>query len=229
MFFTSVRDDAQADIYRYDIATKRTVARHDHGTGKRVLGDADRWRQRHLRRARRARLRATAVAIPADGGRPTVILERVRPVGYHAWADDHTLALFVLGSPNTLQLADTRTGTRTRLRRALDGRSTVFPGQPAMSFVRKVSRDGVVDRIARSDIRASRDGSSSPGGRRGLRVAARRLDRVRPRLNPAVVVRTSAGEWRQIADLRTSGVYAITRIAVSPQGNRIAFVAEGTH
>ena len=39
------------------------------------------------------------------------MLENVKPVGYHAWADDHTLALFVLGQPATLQLADTRTGT----------------------------------------------------------------------------------------------------------------------
>ena len=38
------------------------------------------------------------------------MLADVKPVGYHAWADDHTLALFVLGQPATLQLADTRTG-----------------------------------------------------------------------------------------------------------------------
>ena len=33
-----------------------------------------------------------------DGTQPELVLADVKPVGYHAWADDHTLALFVLGS-----------------------------------------------------------------------------------------------------------------------------------
>ena len=35
----------------------------------------------------------------ADGTRSAAsCCENVKPVGYHAWADDHTLALFVLGA-----------------------------------------------------------------------------------------------------------------------------------
>src|SRR5204863_1020224 len=51
----------------------------------------------------------------ADGANPRVVLENVKPVGYHAWADNQALALFVLGQPATLQLADTRTGIATVL------------------------------------------------------------------------------------------------------------------
>ena len=55
-----------------------------------------------------------------DGRSPELVLTDVKPVGYHAWVDDHTLALFVLGSPATLQLADTRDRTRRQLLRDRD-------------------------------------------------------------------------------------------------------------
>jgi len=45
------------------------------------------------------------------GGDPRLVLERIKPVGYHAWVDPTTLALFVLGSPNSLQIADLGTGS----------------------------------------------------------------------------------------------------------------------
>jgi len=44
------------------------------------------------------------------GGGPSLILEDIKPVGYHLWVNDYTLALFVLGKPNTLQLVDLRSG-----------------------------------------------------------------------------------------------------------------------
>ena len=110
VFFTSVREDGQADIYRYEIATKRTArvtttapeseysaTQIDGGRAISVIRVERDSTQRLWR-------------IPLDGSASSVILDRVKPVGYHAWADDRTLALFVLGSPNTLQLADTRTG-----------------------------------------------------------------------------------------------------------------------
>ncbi len=45
-----------------------------------------------------------------DGKAAELVLADVKPVGYHAWADANTLALFVLGRPATLQVADARTG-----------------------------------------------------------------------------------------------------------------------
>src|SRR4030095_15403015 len=63
-----------------------------------------------------------------------LILPDVKPGGYHAWADDHTLALFFLGTggaPATLQLADTRTGP-ARVIATVIGRSILrMPGTGA--------------------------------------------------------------------------------------------------
>lgn len=38
---------------------------------------------------------------PVDGGEPSVIIDNMI-VGYHAWADNSHLALFILGEPQTL-------------------------------------------------------------------------------------------------------------------------------
>src|SRR5688500_18426013 len=46
----------------------------------------------------------------ADGKNPSLVLTDIKPVGYHAWLDKTMLALFVLGPPATLRLADTTTG-----------------------------------------------------------------------------------------------------------------------
>ncbi len=110
IFFTSIRGGGtQTDIYRYDIASGATVrvtstpeseysatVTPDGGHISVIRVEAD-GTQRLWR-------------FTSDGAQPELVLTDVKPVGYHAWADDHTLALFVLGQPATLQIADTRTG-----------------------------------------------------------------------------------------------------------------------
>ena len=46
----------------------------------------------------------------AQGRNPQLILTDIKPVGYHAWVDADKVALFVLGQPNSLQLASVKTG-----------------------------------------------------------------------------------------------------------------------
>ncbi len=107
IFYTWIRDK-QADIYRYDLRggtpteiTKTPESEYsptlmpDGQSISVVRVEAD-GTQRLWR-------------FPLAGGAPSLILEKIKPVGYHLWIDDHTLALFILGKPNTLQIADTRT------------------------------------------------------------------------------------------------------------------------
>ena len=226
VFFTSVREDAQADIYRYDIATKRTArvtvsapeseysaTQFDGGRAISVI---------RVERDSTQRL----WKIPLDGSAPSVILERVKPVGYHAWADNHTLALFVLGAPNTLQVADTRTGNADTITTSIGRSLHRIPGSNRISFVHKISETEwwieSLDPGSRQSVRLVRlpdgvedyawmsDGSIVCGnGSKLMRWA-----------------KTSAG-WTEIADVSNAGVKGITRLAISPRGDRIAFVAEG--
>ena len=107
VLYTSIRDK-QADIYRYDIrrsATTQITKTPESEYSPTLMPDG--------RSISVVRVEADGTQrlwkFPLDGGTPSLILEKIKPVGYHLWIDDHTLALFILGKPNTLQIVDTRT------------------------------------------------------------------------------------------------------------------------
>jgi hypothetical protein len=227
VFFTSVRDDAQADIYRYDLATRRTTRITKTAPESEYSATSiDQGRAISVVRVERDSTQRLW-RIPLVAGTPTVILERIRPVGYHAWADDHTLALFVLGSPSSLQLADTRTGKADTIATGIGRSMHRMPGRRAISFVRKVSATEwwieSLDPVSHATSRLVRlpegveDYAWLPDG-----------SAVCGRASALLWWSGKAGDqWRQIADFTASGVKGITRLAVNRRGDRLAFVAEG--
>ena len=227
IFFTSVREDAQADIYRYDIATKRTTRVTSTAPESEYSATAmDSGRAISVVRVERDSAQRLW-RFPLDGGTPTVILERVRPVGYHAWADAHTLALFVLGLPNTLQVADTRTGTADTIASGIGRSLHRIPASRKISFVRKLSPAEwwieSLDAGSRATTRLVRlpegveDYAWLPGGS----IVCGRESRLLWWSGKA------GDEWRVIADLAPAGVRGITSLAVSASADRNAFVADG--
>ena len=227
VFFTSVRDDAQADIYRYDLGTKRTTrvtttAPESEYSATAIDGGSAISVVRVERDSAQRLWR-----FPLDGGAPSVILERVRPVGYYAWADDHTLALFVLGSPNTLQVADTRTGNSDTIATNIGRSLHRIPGTHRASFVRKV---GPTEWWIESLDPASRETARLVRLPEGVEDYAWLPDGSILCGRESRLFRWSGkpgDEWREIADLSTAGVKGITRLAVNTRGDRIAFVADG--
>jgi hypothetical protein len=227
IYFTSVRENGQADIYRYEIGSRRTI---------RVTASApeseysatpiENGRAISVIRVERDSTQRLW-RFPLDGGAPSVILERIRPVGYHAWADDHTVAVFVLGSPNSLQLADTRAGSADTIATGIGRSLHRIPGTNRISFVRKVSAAEwwieSLDPVTRATTRLVQlpagvedyawfpDGSIICGhGSRLLWWSNK----------PGV-------DWQEVGDLSSEGVHGITRLAVSAHGDRLALVADG--
>jgi len=76
---------------------------------------------------------------PISGGNPVLILEQVKPVGYHAWIDPNSLALFILGEPPTLQIADVRSGRGSIVASNIGRSLHKIPGRPGISFVQKLT------------------------------------------------------------------------------------------
>src|SRR5256884_6786780 len=108
ILYTSIRDK-QADIYRYDISTKATTQitnTPESEYSPTLMPDEKNISVVRVEADGTQRL----WKFPLAGGAPSLVLENIKPVGYHLWVDDDTLALFVLGKPNTLQLVDLRTG-----------------------------------------------------------------------------------------------------------------------
>ena len=225
VLYTSIRDDGQADIYQYDIAshaTKRLTTTPESEYSATIMPDGRRFSVIRVERDSAQRLWSFDLA----GGDPHVVLEHIKPVGYHAWLDANTLALFVLGSPNSLQIADVRTGTGRVVANNI-GRSLVpAPGKRSFSYLQRAdsawwlyrgtaTTDGqfTADRLARMPSDADFIAWTAPGdaitgsGSKLLHLGA-------------------DGRWREIIDLSTAGIDKISRLAISPDGKWLAFVAE---
>jgi Tol biopolymer transport system component len=157
-----------------------------------------------------------------DGQNPTVILRDVKPVGYHAWGPDGLLALFVLGKPNTLQVADSRTD-RSRVVAQNIGRSIHrIPGRATISVlhiegnVRTIKELDLKTRTLKPIVRAveSADGDYAwtPDG--AILMS-----------NGKTLMRSKDGsEWAPFADLAAVGLAGASRMAVSPDGKWLALV-----
>ncbi len=219
--YTSVRDDGQADIYRYDLAadssTRVTVTTESEysatplpGGGFAVVRVEPDSTQRVWR-------------FDAAGQNPVLVLERVKPVGYFAFGDDHTLGMFVLGRPASFQVADTRTGRADTI--AVDSGRTIQkgPGKRAVSFVRRLSATewwittfDLDTRVLNPLVQTLADVDLYTWTPAGTLLAA----------SGSKIYRLSmASTWVELADLAKAGLTSITRLAVSPAGDRIAIVA----
>ena len=236
ILFTSVRGGGtQTDIYRYDIAAKRiaqvtNTPESEYSPTVTPSGALSVVRV-ELDEQKTQRLWQFTLA----GTDPRVILAGVKPVGYHAWADDRTLALFVLGAngaPSTLQLADTTAGTAVTLATDIGRSIQSIPGSATprhVSFVQR-QRSGSATTLSIEELdpatraiatltpavagSTEADLAWTPNGtllmaRGGLLYAWRRGQR----------------EWTEVASLERLSLSGVTRLAVSPNGDYLAVVA----
>lgn len=224
--YTSIREDSQADIYRYDIDMKTSVrltATHESEYSPTPLPDGSGFSVVRVEADSTQRLWAFDLA----GSRPRLVLDSIKPVGYHAWADAHTLVLFVLGSPSTLQIADAGVPAARGEVFAKDiGRSLQrIPGRASVSFVQRDSVAGAALEeldVPRRRVRmlvkvpAGADFFAWTPGGIVLTASGTKLYQWDSR---------RGGAWEQVADLTAAGLSSVTRLAVSPEGDRLAIVA----
>jgi hypothetical protein len=248
VLFTSVRGERTpnpansaatgSDIYRYDIVDRRlsqltntseaeysptmTPDRH-HISVIRVEADGTQ------------RLWRFAIGGKTNGREkekePELVLRDIKPVGYHAWASDNILALFVLDQPPTLQVADTRTG-QARVVASGIGRSIQRIPRGGISFVsRAASTEG------RSPILTISELDPRTGQTRPLVQAPAGATEADTAWTPDGLLlvpfqgqlfgwRRGQAEMSAVADLAPLGVRTVTRLAISPKGDRIALVAQ---
>jgi hypothetical protein len=159
------------------------------------------------------------------GAGMTVVAPAVKPVGYHAWIDAGRLAVFVLGTPATLQVVDLATGKATT--RASDiGRAVQRRPTGAISFVQRVgerwmvrelvpSTDEIRDVVPALEGSTDRDTAWGPDGSLFM-----------TRGGEVHWWRPGQAGWTLLADV---GIGTLSRLAVSPDGRWMALVAaEGT-
>jgi WD40-like Beta Propeller Repeat len=243
VLFTSVRGDRKpdpansaatgSDIYRYDIAAQRlsqVTNTPEAEYSPTVTPDG-----RHI----------SVIRVESDGTQrlwrftiegkePALVLRDVKPVGYHAWASASLLALFVLGQqgqPETLQLVDTQTGQPQVVATGIGRSIQRIPGA-GISFVQRAPAvEGQEPALTISEL--------DPGTRQThplVRVPAGATEVDTAWTPDGLLLVTARGqlfawrrgeaEMREMADLAPLGLRAVTRLAISPKGDRIALVAQ---
>jgi hypothetical protein len=168
--------------------------------------------------------------LPLDGqGAPSKVFQNLR-VGYHVWVGDHTAVVYVLpprdatrGTPSTLQIVDDRTGNADTVATNVGRALAKVPGRDAITFQQLVkdSLPWITDldlktRQARPMVQAPQGADYHTWAPNGALLTA-----VGSRL-----FRYTDDGWAPVADFAKFGVKNISRIAVSPRGNWLAFVAE---
>ncbi len=136
IYFTRIPDTTQADIFRYDIASGKTSA---------VITTAESEYSPTPRDNFFSTVRVEADGtqrlwgFDIDGKNPSLIMKDVQPVGYHAWITSDHVALFVLGQPQKLFLANTRTGRADSITNNIGRSIHKIPGKEAASFTQPAS------------------------------------------------------------------------------------------
>ena len=236
ILFSSMRDGKQTDIYRYDVASRhiaQVTSTPESEYSPTVTPDGRTFSAVRVEADNAQRLWRFDV----DGSRPRVVLESVKPVGYHAWIDDTRLALFVLGSgqaPATLQLADTKTGLATVAVTGIGRSLLIRPGTGTVSYLATAETPRMLKALDPATgesvalvapVQGSQDCAWTPEGML-LMASGTTIYSWKP----------GAAGWSEFATLGNvdqrgeptppPGVTNITRLAVSPDGKWLAFVAE---
>lgn len=235
VFFTSARGGAprggraaQMDIYRYDLATKQVAAvtqTPESEYSATVMPDGRRLSVIRVEGDGTQRLWSFTLG----GQDPALVLRDIKPVGYHAWLDADTLALFVLGDPATLQIADVRTGT-TQIEARDIGRSLQRVPGGGVSFVQRAgsgaARSMTINEVTMANGKAVTRVLTT--------VAPAATDEFVAWMPDGTLLMSAAGklyawragsEWEVAADLDSIGLKSVTRLAVSPKGDWLALVA----
>ncbi|MDQ6634947.1 MAG: hypothetical protein M3Z10_09355, partial [Gemmatimonadota bacterium] len=229
ILYTVVDSTGQADIWRYDIASRRTTRVTDTPESEYSATVMPGGRQFSVIRVERdSTQRLWSFAL--DGSDPQLVLAALKPVGYHAWLDSTRLVAYVLGTPSTLHFVS-RDGAVDQIRARDIGRAVHrVPTREAYTFTQRDSAkvlwimvqpigDGLTERV----IRAAPDNEFHAWASSGELLSASRgiLQRWNGRHG-------EASAWTPVADLSTNGVKNVSRLAVSPDGRWLAFVAEPT-
>jgi Tol biopolymer transport system component len=236
ILFSANHDGKQMDVYAFDRATGRvsqltqTPENENSPTFLPAgLGDAGGFSvvQSEMPTAPGAARVQRLWRFNAQGRSPQLILKDIQPVGYHAWVDADKVAMFVLGQPNTLQLASVKTGKAEVLTKAIGRSLHRVPGTRRVSFVQRDDESGPywikeidvdshkVDRLnAFIEGSPERDYVWMPDGKTLLMSAATKV---------SSWTRGQNGTF-EVFNAADHGLGAVTRMAVSPKGDAIAIV-----
>lgn len=146
-------------------------------------------------------------------------------IGYHVWFDENTIISFVLGEPHTLQVSDLTSQTHKQIAPNIGRSLHKIPTKNLISFVSKAEEkweikslnpiDGTIEKITEIPFQVE-DLTWTPEGNILLSY-----------LNSIYLYDTTNSTWSEVINLDIFDLKGITRLAVSPNGKKLAVVVQG--
>lgn len=157
-----------------------------------------------------------------DGDPGSAVLPERDSIGYHAWIDPSRVALFVLGSPPTLHVVNVETGTDTTVASRIGRCLQPVPGATAISYVQVADDSTTAVHVFDGSSLMSRRIAPTPGTSRGdFHAWTPEGDLLMADGGTLLHWKSTVGEWAPVDSLAESKV---SRLAISPSGDRLAFV-----
>lgn len=243
VYYTSTRDDAQADIYRFDIAGSTTarVTKTAPESEYSAFPTADGRAITVIRVERDSTQRLWRVPLDGslDGRAEQVLFPDTKPVGYFAQPNDSTWVLFVLGSPVTMQMGTHGKGRTELLGRNIGRSMHRIPGTSLASIVQK----GTTQNGNAQNGNAQKGNTPwqvmefNPTTRKFTPLVTLPVGSEDVAWSDGNTLLVGSGskllrwtrgstQWSEIADYTGAGLRNITRLAVSPDGTMLALVAD---
>ena len=227
ILFSSATDGGATDILRYsawDEETEAVTRTPESEYSPRLMPSGDAI---SVVRVEMDGVSQHLVRYPLDGGPPERLLPQLDDIGYYAWIDERRVALFRLGEPPTLHIADIVTEEVEEVVRGIGPVLQSVPGEAAVSFVRRDNGgEGWVIHLWDGDTGEIEALSPTPGPEPDhVWLSSATLLAIHDGAVHRLVPDVPSGWHPVLEDLRDL-FGSFSRLAVSPSGTRWAVVVE---
>jgi Tol biopolymer transport system component len=163
---------------------------------------------------------------PVNGGEPSVLINNLT-VGYHVWADNSHLGLFVLGmngEANEFHYFRLPTKTDTIIAQNIGRSLHKIPNETAISFIHKISdKEWIIKKFNTATHQVSNIATTLPGNEdmcwtpdgKILMSGDSKIYWIDPKTDLV---------WKEVKIESTTPIKGMTRIAVNSSGNKLAIV-----
>ncbi len=221
IFYVSVSDTSQSDIFYYDLEAKVSVQFTD--TKESEYSPAYTKDGKFLSVVRVDEDSGQRFyKIPLNNPRGASVVNNTDSIGYACWLNESLLAMFILGPANTLQILDTRTSRRKLIASDIGRCMKLSPDGEKMYFVLKSNpAEWFIYSMNCKDYKLTREIPTPPHCEDFAILPDGSL--IMGQEGKLFLSQQNAG-WEMVANF-SSEMQDFYRISVSPDGTRLALVA----
>lgn len=222
LLYTAIKGIKNAEVYRYDFKTK--LSKQLTNTPEDEFSPTPTPDGKYFSVVRVEKDSTQRLwKFPLPGGAPELVFKDVKRIGYHCWADNTILGLWILG--DSMKVGDARMGMALFVDTGIGRCIQAIPNDRALSYVKKLSKDhweimrfglgagkksDIIKCLPESeDYVWTSDGILLMGSQGKLYKFNPRKDK----------------DWVMIADFKGTELENFYRIAISKQNDKIALVS----